>query len=194
MAASVAGHNRLHDPLRRINGFVINEEAKAHKTQKRQFQMYHSDILSIPKQRKEKYAESIEEVRKKNNSEIPSSMFVDKFKINNCQTSSTIQNHRYDEKKEVAITPAMKQVLDKLFGTRNDDKSQPFWTRTSDLPADQHANTERHSSNSPRRSQSPREKKQRFSEIHQVYANRREDALPLIERQRSYINYARQKL
>ena len=54
--------------------------------------------------------------------------------------------------------------------------------------------TDRRSPNSPRHSQSPRAKRQRFSDKHQVYAYPRPDALPLVERQRSYINYARNHL
>lgn len=196
VAASAAGHNRLHDPLRRINGFLINQDAVAQKTQKRQFQMYHADVLSIPKKRKEKYEDRLEQVRRKNNSEVPSSMkFLDKFKTNNCQTGSTIQQTDGTiEKHDVEVTPAMKQVLDKLFG-RTEEKEKGGWMQSGSgqaQPVDQRANTERHS---PRASpgRSPRAP-QRFSEKHQVYAHRRAEDVPLIERQRSYINYARNKL
>lgn len=125
--------------------------------------------------------------------------FIDKFKTNNCQTTSTIPtgsanaHYRTDDaagKHDVEITPAMKQVLDKLFGGTNggkvNEKSNNLWA------TDAHARTERNSpSHSPGH---PRGKKQRFSEKHQVYANPRADDVPLIERQRSYINYARQRL
>lgn len=119
---------------------------------------------------------------------------ADRFRTNNRQNSSTI-NHTptadpLPEKQEVTITPAMRQVLDKLFSTRNQEKGRPFGTRNI---SGRGALTER---NSPyaRIDPSPRAKKQRFSEIHQVYANPREEPQPLVERQRSYIKYARQKL
>ena len=47
--------------------------------------------------------------------------FIDQFKVNNCQTSATIQPQTDTaEKKEVVVTPAMKQVLDELFIIIND--------------------------------------------------------------------------
>ena len=87
----------------------------------------------------------------------------------------------------------MRHVLDKLFGNRTEDERKGQSARYTTV-AGQRAATDR---NSPRDSPSPspgRTKPQRFSVKHQVYANRREEDTPLIERQRSYINYARNKL
>lgn len=60
IAAGAAGHNKLHDPMRQINGYVVNKEAKINQSQQRRFQLYHADLLSVPKSITQKYDDTLE--------------------------------------------------------------------------------------------------------------------------------------